>query len=339
MHYRRLGRTDLNVSVIGFGASPLGNVYSKVTSAAAMEAVRAAVDQGINLFDVSPYYGSRLAEERLGEAIAPMRSQVLLATKCGRYGADTFDFSADTIVREFDQSLRRLRTDYVDILQAHDVEFGEVDQMLNETIPALERLKQQGKVRSIGVTGYWPGLLARIASMSSLDCVLNYCHANLFVDDVELELAAFARRSRIGLLNASPLHMGLLGNTPLSSWHPAPQPVREAAREVRAACERFGVDAGTLSLRVCLDHDIFASTLVGLSNKAEVSAACEALDWTPPEELMVTVRALVQPVHNVVWPSGLDKNADTLADNMAHTSAASHVGTVADTKELSDAAH
>ncbi len=323
MRYRRLGRTGLDVSVIGFGASPLGNVYSEVTAAEGMEAVGAAVDHGINLFDVSPYYGSTLAEVRLGEALAFKRKDVLLATKCGRYGTDSFDFSAETIVRELDASLRRLRTDYVDILQAHDVEFGEIDQILNETIPALERLKQQGKVRFIGVTGYWPGFLARIASKSNLDCVLNYCHANLFADDMELELSPLAERSGLGLLNASPLHMGLLSEGPLSSWHPAPQPVREAAAAVRAACERVGVNAGTLGLRVCLDHDIVASTLVGLSNKSEVFAACEALNWTPPEDLMRTVRALVEPVHNVVWPSGLDINADA-----ALTS-----------NELSDAAH
>jgi len=313
MNYRKLGRSGLDVSVIGFGASPLGNVFADVSSSAAAKAVVSAIEQGINFFDVSPYYGNTLAEERLGEALVEKREQVLLATKCGRYGASTFDFSAGTIVREFDQSLRRLRTDHVDLLQAHDIEFGEVEQVIDEAIPAMHRLKEQGKVRFIGLTSYWPGLLTRVAAQTEVDCLLNYCHANLFVDDIDLELVPFTQETGVGLLNASPLHMGLLGIKPVPSWHPAPQSVREAAVAVRSACERFNVDPGTLALRVCLNHRAVASTLVGISCEAEVKAAYAALDWTPPEELMQRVRSIVEPVNNTVWPSGLIKNQDVLA--------------------------
>ena len=310
MKYRELGRSGLEVSVIAFGASPLGNVFADVSSSAANRAVSVAIEQGINLFDVSPYYGDTLAEARLGEALIGKRDQILLATKCGRYGTSTFDFSARTIMSEFDRSLRRLKTDHVDLLQAHDIEFGDVGRIITEAFPAMQRLKEQGKVRLLGLTSYWPGLLARVATQVDVDCVLNYCHANLFVDDMDLELVPFVEKTGIGLLNASPLHMGLLGDRPVPVWHPAPQAVRDTAAAIRLSCERFDVDPGTLGLRVCLDHDAVASTLVGISSEAEVNSACAALNWNPPEELMQEVRGLIEPVHNLTWPSGLEANQD-----------------------------
>jgi len=310
MRYRKLGKTDFEVSAIGFGASTLGNVFGVVDTQAASRAVDAAVEHGINLFDVSPFYGLTVAEERLGQMLEPHRQKVFLGTKCGRYGSDIFDFSAERITTEFEMSLERLRTDYVDILQVHDIEFGDVQQIVHETIPAMQRLREQGKVRVIGVTGYWPGMLARVASQTGVDCVLNYCHANLFVDDMDLELVPFVEESGIGLLNASPLHMGLLADKPIAPWHPAPECVVQAAQAVRNVCREFAVDAGTVALSVCLDHPAVASTFVGISSEAELIAACSALKSELPEELMTAIRTIVDPVRNIVWPSGLEGNAD-----------------------------
>jgi L-galactose dehydrogenase len=227
MRYRKLGKTGIAVSVIGFGGSPLGNVFGGVPVIDDATLVGTAIDCGINFFDVSPYYGLGLAEERLGAALGSHRNEVILATKCGRYGADSFDFSAATITERLEDSLRRLRTDAVDILQAHDVEFGDTTQVLEETIPALVELKRQGKTRFIGITGYWPGLLSKLATESSVDTVLNYCHSNLFADDMDEALTPLAQSSGFGLINASPLHMGLLSGKPVPEWHPAPLPVRD----------------------------------------------------------------------------------------------------------------
>ncbi len=310
MRYRKLGRTGLDVSVIGFGASPLGNVFGDVDPQSAASAVSSAIESGINYFDVSPYYGMTLAEERLGEALGGRRKDVLLSTKCGRYGADVFDFSPKTITLAFESSLRRLRTDHVDLLLAHDIEFADIRQIVDETIPSMQRLKEQGKVRFIGITGYWPGLLARVASEVGVDCVMNYCHSNLFINDMDVELVPAVQRLGIGLINASPLHMGLLADKPLPAWHPAPVSVREAALAIRAACARYGVNAGSLAIHICLQHLGVASTLVGISSESEVIAACAAIDWTPPADLLQTVHSLIEPVHNLVWPSGLEANQD-----------------------------
>ena len=310
MRFSKLGSTDLDVSLIGFGASPLGSVFGDVSQEAADRAVASAIESGINLFDVSPYYGMTLAEERLGAALGSQRRNVLLSTKCGRYGADVFDFSAQTITASFESSLQRLRTDHVEVLLAHDIEFGDLAQIVGETIPAMQRLKEQGKVRFIGLSSYWPGLLAHVASQTNVDCVLNYCHANLFADDMDAELVPAARQLGFGLLNASPLHMGLLADKAVPGWHPAPVCVREAALAIRSACGRHATDAGTLALHVCLQHSAVASTFVGISSESEVTAACAALDWTPDAGLLQVVQQIVAPVHNIVWPSGRPENQD-----------------------------
>ena len=309
MHYRSLGRTGFTVSIIGFGASPLGGVFGQVGQEEGTAAVLHAIDYGINLFDVSPYYGHTLAEQRLGAALHNRRHQVVLATKCGRYGAHHFDFSAATVTREFEASLRRLRTDYVDLLQVHDVEFGAAAQILDETLPALRTLQQQGKVRSLGITGYWPGRLARLAETAAeaaapLDTVLNYCHFNLLMDDMDRELTPTLRELGTGLLNASPLHMGLLAGAAAPAWHPAPPAVQTAAAQVAALTRSFGLNPATLAIHACLQHSYAASTLVGLSSVAQVDDTLRALTLQPPAALLASIRRLAGPIFNMGWPSG-----------------------------------
>src|SRR5271163_2447332 len=163
MKYNRLGHTTLDVSSLGFGASPLGDVFERTAPAEGTRAIDTAIDLGINFFDVSPYYGHTLAEERLGAGLRGKRDRVVLATKCGRYGLDDFDFSRVRVKRSLEDSLLRLRTDYVDLLQAHDVEFGLREQVIEETVPAMRELQIEGKARYIGITGYPLKLLTRIA--------------------------------------------------------------------------------------------------------------------------------------------------------------------------------
>ncbi|MBV8864806.1 MAG: aldo/keto reductase, partial [Acidobacteriaceae bacterium] len=175
MRFRKLGQTGISISVIGFGASPLGNVFDSADPAEAERSVHGAIDCGINLFDVSPYYGRTLAEHRLGKALQGKRDSVFLATKCGRYDTDSFDFSARRVKASIDESLTRLRTDYVDLLQAHDVEFGDIRHIVEETIPALRQVQQQGKARFVGITGYPLRILTQIAQVAPVDTILSYC--------------------------------------------------------------------------------------------------------------------------------------------------------------------
>jgi L-galactose dehydrogenase len=308
MEYRQLGRTELKVSVLGFGASPLGDVFRKTTPEERNGSVHLAVDRGINFFDVSPYYGITLAEERLGEALVGRREKVVLATKCGRYGGSEFDFSAKTITDGFEESLKRLRTDYVDLLQAHDVEFGHVAQIVEETLPAMRKLQEQGKARYIGITGYSLKNLMEIAGKAKVDSILSYCRYNLLITDMDRKLVPFAKEHGVGVINASPLHMGIITERGAPEWHPAPQAVRDAGQRIVALCKAKGLDASEVALKFCLDYAGAASTLVGLSSREHVERNLKAMELKLEPELLREIAEAVRPVKDVTWASGLEEN-------------------------------
>jgi L-galactose dehydrogenase len=310
MDLRKLGKTDLNLSLIGFGGSALGGAFGDIDPGEGMRAVHLAVDSGINFFDTSPYYGITLAETRLGEALAGRRERIMLATKCGRYGTAEFDFSAKRVIASMDESLRRLQTDYVDLFQVHDLEFGNAQQIIDETLPALRQLQQQGKARYIGITGYPLKPLRRIAEAAPVDSILSYCHYNLMNTDMDEVLTAFARERGIGLINAAALHMGILTGHGPQEWHPAPQAVREAGRKAAEFCRSHGVDISEVALRFSLDHPYVSSTLVGMANTRQVEASLKLLHTSTDPELLRQVEAILAPVFNYVWPSGRTENQD-----------------------------
>jgi L-galactose dehydrogenase len=308
MEYRKLGQTDLNLSVVGFGSATLGNVFGDIDAGEGTRAVHFAIDSGINFFDSSPYYGTTLSETRLGEALAGRRERVILATKCGRYGFDDFDFSAKRVIASIDESLQRLHTDYIDLFQVHDVEFGDVQQIIHETLPALQQLQQQGKARYIGVTGYPPRLLRRIAEATPVDSILTYCHYNLLNTDMDGVLTAFARERGIGLINASGLCMGLLTEHGPPDWHPAPQQVRDAGKKAAEFCRLHGADLPEVALRFCLDHPYVSSTLIGMATRSQVETGLKLLQGSTDKALLAQVEAILAPVFNYVWPSGRPEN-------------------------------
>jgi L-galactose dehydrogenase len=308
MDYRKLGRTDLNLSLVGFGSAPLGGSFGNIDPAEATRAVHLAVDQGITFFDSSPYYGITLAETRLGAALAGRRERVILATKCGRYGLNKFDFSAQRVISSMDESLRRLQTDYIDLFLAHDVEFGDVQQVIHETIPALRQLQQQGKARYIGITGYPPKLLRRIAEAAPVDSILSYCHYNLMNTEMDDVLTPFAQERGIGLINAAVLHMGLLTEQGPAEWHPAPKEVRDAGRKAAVFCREQGVDIAEVAIRFSLGHPYVASTLIGMVDTRQVEAALKPLGAATDPKLLHQIEAILAPVFNYSWPSGRPEN-------------------------------
>lgn len=306
MEYRTLGNTGLQLSVIGFGAAPLGGAYETIDPTEAAGSIRAAIDHGINFFDTSPYYGTTLSETRLGEALSGLREKVILCTKCGRYGLDSFDFSAARITRSIDESLTRLRTNHVDLFIAHDIEFGDLEQVINETIPAMRRIQEAGKTRFIGVSGLPLDVLAEAVTRGHLDFVLSYCHYNLMIQDLDRVLRPVTSNA-VGLINASPLHMGMLTASGPPAWHPAPQDVKDAAARVVKLCQLRGVDVTTLGLRYCLDYPYAASTLVGMSARAQVEQNLKALDFKIDPELLAEIQKIVAPVEDKSWPSGVQR--------------------------------
>ncbi|HEY3837037.1 MAG TPA: aldo/keto reductase [Bryobacteraceae bacterium] len=310
MQKKALGATGLMVAEVGFGASPLGNEFRETDPAEGVRAVHAAIDEGINFFDVSPYYGRTLAEERLGIALEGKRRQVILATKCGRYDTASFDFSAARLRASIDESLARLRTDYVDLWQAHDVEFVERQQIVDEAIPAMREIQKSGKARFIGITGLQLKVLRWIAERVPVDTVLSYCRYNLVFNDLDELMTGFAKERGMGLINASPLHMGVLTERGAPVWHPAPKPVLEAGARIVKACAARGLKVGDVALRYCLDHPYAATTLVGMSTVEHVKRNVAAVGCRAPSELMAEISEIAQPAMNRWWPSGLKENWD-----------------------------
>ena len=174
MQTRPLGKTGLEVSILGYGASPLGGVFGDVDAAEGVRAVHAAIDLGINLFDVAPFYGLTRAETVLGEALHSIsRDRYVLATKVGRYGSADFDFSAARVLRSIDESLQRLQVETIDIITCHDIEFVSIDQVIGEAIPALLQAREQGRVRFIGVSGLPLKVYHAVLDQVPLDTILS----------------------------------------------------------------------------------------------------------------------------------------------------------------------
>lgn len=307
MKFRKLGNTGLDVSILSFGASSLGSVFRDVDEDEGIRTVHAAVDAGMNLIDVSPYYGLTKAETVLGKAIGQLpRDSFLLSTKVGRYGEDQFDYSHQRIMSSIEESLNRLNTDHVDILFLHDMEFVSFEQVVQEAIPALQAIKEQGKARFIGVSGYPLSIFPKTLEVAELDVILSYCHYTL-IDDTLTSLLPLLKEKRAGLINASPLSMGLLNGRALPDWHPASQEIRDYCMRVHQYCEEQGESLAKLAIQYAVSHPDIPTTLVSTAStdniKRNVEWAMEPLN----EALLQEVLELLSPIHNRPWRSGRDE--------------------------------
>ncbi|WP_433062975.1 aldo/keto reductase [Dactylosporangium sp. CS-033363] len=304
MEYRTLGGTGLRVSMLGYGASSLGGVFEPIDEALGIRAVRTALDLGVNIIDVSPYYGNTAAESVLGRALRGVdRSSYVLATKCGRYGRDDFDFSAARVVASVQESLARLGTDHLDLIQCHDIEFGDLDRIVTETLPAL-----RGHARFVGITGYPLGALARVAAATPVDTVLSYCRYTLLDRALLAAVPAFTAAGA-AVMNASPLGMGLLCERGAPAWHPAPAAVRAAAARAAELCAARGVDIARVAVRFACAPAEFATTFVGTADPLDMARnvrwAVEDID----PDLLADIERVLGPVLGHAWPSGRPENA------------------------------
>ena len=313
MNYRMLGETGLRVSVVGFGAASLGEEYGDIDSAEGERAVHHAIDRGINYFDVAPYYGGTLAETRLGRALVGKRSSIILATKVGRYkegDGERFDFSAAGIRRFVEESLRRLKTDYIDVYQAHDIEFVSREQIIQEALPAMYRLKEEGKVRYVGITAYPLHLLKDVAERAEVDTILTYCRYNLLDNSLDQVLTPLAGEKGIGLINASPLNMRALTDLGAPVWHPAPKKVLDAVEQAAQCCRSHGRDIAAIAMQFALAYESVGTTLVGMSKMRHVDRNLEMLDVNLDNSLLEQVLDILAPVANICWQEGIRENCD-----------------------------
>ena len=307
---RKLGRTAIEVTSLGFGASSIGAEFGQFDIAKSLDAVRTAVDAGINLIDTAAYYGRGMSEVLLGQILpAYRRDSLVVSTKLGRYAPKHFDFSAKRVAESIDVSLERMRLDYIDLVFCHDIEYADVQQVIDETLPALRRQVEKGKVRYVGISGYPMRNFQRVIPTGLLDCVITYNHYTL-QNDMALQWQGLAQQHGAGVINAAPFSARLLTDLPLPVWHKAPESVRAVAAKASAWCKARGTSIEKLALQFSVSHPGFASCLVGSAIPAEVSQWIAWIQEPIDQELIDGVRAELAPIRNWYYIEGRPENND-----------------------------
>lgn len=312
MEYRELGKTGLRVSNLSFGASSLGSVFHETREQESIEAVFAAIEGGINLIDVSPYYGHYKAETVLGKALRQIpRGKYVLSTKVGRYGKDgvnTWDYSAQRATDSVYESMERLGVDYIDIINVHDIEFqaslpGGLQKVCDETLPALVALREKGVVGHVGITDLQLRNLRWViehCEEGTVESVLNFCHYCLN-DDELLDYLPFFEERGIGVINASPLSMGLLSSRGVPDWHPAPRPLVEACAKAAAWCNEQGYPIEKLAVQFSVANPRIAGTLFSSANPVNVRRNIEWANFPADPEMVKKVREIIGDQQRVTW--------------------------------------
>jgi L-galactose dehydrogenase len=308
VQYRELGRTGLSVSVVGFGTSPLGETFGAVDERDAIASVRHALDSGITFFDSSPSYGQGLAERRLGEALKGHRDEVVVGTKAGRYSANDFDFSPGRIRDSLEQSLRLLGTDCVDLFQLHNIEFADLDGVINDAYHEMVRLRAAGKCRFIGVTGYPIAALRRVIQETDLDVALSYAHFTLLDSCLQQSLLPLARERGVGLSNATAVSLGLLTPAGAKIKLPVSDDLLAAARRIVQECARLGVDVSFLANQYAIQRSGCPTTLIGTVNPHHLESAVAAATTPIDDQLLHQVLEAAGPATERHWRSGRPEN-------------------------------
>lgn len=309
MKTRPLGNTGLHLPILSFGASSLGQEFRSVKLDDALQSVRTALDSGLNFIDTSPFYGRGMSEVLLGIALRGVpRDQYTLCSKLGRYDLQHFDFSAKRVAESVDVSLHRLGADHLDIILCHDIEFVPMQQIVDETLPALRKIRDSGKVRFIGFSGYPQKIFRTICDQTHVDCVLSYNQYTLQNTRFADESIPYLKSKGIGIMNAGPFSARLLTNAPLPAWLKEPEAVKAAARAAAALCAQRGVDIAKLALQFSLANEDITTTVSGSANPANIQNwarwAAEPIDHA----LLSEVQAIFDPVKNIGHQEGLLEN-------------------------------
>lgn len=307
MEYREIGRTGMKVSALSFGASSLGSVFRETKESEAVAAVHTAVDSGMNFIDVSPYYGHYKAETVLGKALREIqRDKYYLSTKVGRYGKDgvnTWDYSARCAIESVYESMERLGVDHIDLINVHDIEFADLHQVVDETLPALVALRDKGVVGHVGITDLQLENLQWVidhVAPGTVESILNFCHFTLNDDKLLDYLDYFAQRG-IGVINASPLSMGLLSRRGVPAWHPAPKSLVDACRRAVEYCDAKGYPIEKLAMQYSLSEPRIATTLFSSANPENVAKNIAFVSEQPDWELIGEVKRIIGDQQRVSW--------------------------------------
>lgn len=309
MQTRLLGKTGLKLPILGFGASSLGQEFRRVSLDEAIRSVHVALESGLNFIDTSPFYGRGMSEVLLGTALRDIpREQYLLSSKLGRYDLAHFDFSARRVVESVDVSLHRLGTDHLDICLCHDIEFVEMQQIVDETLPALRKVRDQGKVRFIGISGYPMKVFNFVLDQTELDVILSYNQYTLQNARLSDELIPQLKSKGVGIMNAGPFSARLLTNAPLPKWLKEPENVKAAARRAAEHCAKKGIDIAKLALQFSVANPDITTTIAGSANPDNIRSWARWVEEPLDQQLLAEVLEIFKPVKNLGHLEGLEKN-------------------------------
>ncbi len=317
MKTRALGKTGLQLPILSFGASSLGAEFRGIDINEAMKAVRVALDCGMTFIDTSPFYGRGMSEVLLGVALEGVpRDRYILGSKLGRYDAAHFDFSAKRVAESVDVSLKRMRVDHLDLCLCHDLEFVEMSQIVNETLPALRKIQQQGKVRFVGVSGYPMKMFKYILDHAPIDVLLSYNHYTL--QNTMLEgLIPLAKAKGTGVMNAAPFSARLLSNAPLPAWHKATPLVRATAKTAAEHAAKRGSDIAKLAVQFSVRNPDITTCIAGSASPERVAQWARWVDEPVDEPLLREVQDILAPIKDWFYIEGRPENNDEPNDRRA----------------------
>ncbi|XP_023232050.1 L-galactose dehydrogenase-like [Centruroides sculpturatus] len=308
MIYNELGNTGMKVSLLSFGGSQLVN---NTNEEEAIETVHEALCCGINYIDTAPWYGFGKAEVILGKALRDVpRESYYLATKVGRYLPQKeymFDFSYKRTLLSVEESLKRIGVDYFDVIQVHDLEFASNPEIIiNETLPALQKIKAAGKAKFIGVTGYSLQALQTVLDKSKIhiDTVLSYCRCTPF-DQSLLEYLPYFKAKNLGIINAGILGMGLLTNREIPNWHPVIEPIKISCRNAALYCQEIGIDIAKLAAQYAFNVPNIDTHLIGMSKLRDLRNNLTTLNNKPTSDEEDALKEIIdrffKPLKQTHW--------------------------------------
>jgi D-threo-aldose 1-dehydrogenase len=308
-----LGKTQLKVTRLGLGGAPLGGLFEDVAEESAMATVRRAFALGINFIDTAPLYGHGKSERRIGKALAGMdAASRVLATKVGRLLVPVepgelapdefdhpapfqpvFDFSYDGVMRSFEESLKRLNTEHIDILHIHDADHH-YEQAIRGAYRALDELRRQGLIRAVGAGMNQAEMPARFARDGDFDCFLLAGRYTLIDHTGLKELLPLCVEKGIGIIIGGPYNSGVLatGARPGAKFNyaDAPATVLEKVRKVEAICGRHSVPMKAAALQFPLAHPAVAAVIPGARSVAELEENFRLIRQPIPADFWAELR-------------------------------------------------
>jgi D-threo-aldose 1-dehydrogenase len=320
---RKLGRSDLVVSPLGFGAAPLGDLYALLDEAQAVATVETAIAGGVTLIDTSPLYGHGLSEHRIGAALrrAPGKP-VVLSTKVGRVAEPfaprgdgsgyfgglphrlRFDYSYDGAMRSLEQSALRLGVDHLDIVLIHDVDVwthgrdrieARFSEAMNGAYRALESLRASGAVKAIGVGVNEAEMCERFARAGDFDTMLLAGRYSLLEQPALKSFMPLALEKGIGLMLGGVFNSGILATGAIAgakyNYKPAPPEILARVASLEAVCRRHDVPLKRAALHFALGHPAVASLVMGAVSSAEVADQIAELAAPVPAALWAELKA------------------------------------------------